>query len=162
MIASVTSRKCVPCGSGRFWGSVAACCLLACLHACLTSQQQASVSQGRICSENCTCCHTEIHVLDQTCYVTHSKLTSRNCLFVGWSLSVPATCKCISGTDLFRFRRQPWGGCRIVCLLVGRLASQQHASVSQGQICFGFDGSLGEAAELFVCWCWLLNVPATG
>ena len=25
---------------------------------CLTSQQQASVSQGRICSDNFTCCHT--------------------------------------------------------------------------------------------------------
>ena len=25
---------------------------------CLTTQQQASVSQGRICSDNCTCCHT--------------------------------------------------------------------------------------------------------
>ena len=24
---------------------------------CLTSQQQASVSQGRICSDNFTCCH---------------------------------------------------------------------------------------------------------
>ena len=34
---------------------------LACLLAgCLTSQQQASVSQGRICSDNFTCCHTEI------------------------------------------------------------------------------------------------------
>ena len=27
---------------------------------CLTSQQHASVSQGRICSDNFTCCHTEI------------------------------------------------------------------------------------------------------
>ena len=33
---------------------------------CLTSQQQASVSQGRICSDNLTCCHTEIEVADQT------------------------------------------------------------------------------------------------
>ena len=29
---------------------------------CLTSQQHASVSQGRICSDNFTCCHTEIEV----------------------------------------------------------------------------------------------------
>ena len=29
---------------------------------CLTSQQHASVSQGWICSDNCTCCHTEIEV----------------------------------------------------------------------------------------------------
>ena len=27
---------------------------------CLTSQQHASVSQGRICSDIFTCCHTEI------------------------------------------------------------------------------------------------------
>ena len=27
---------------------------------CLTSQQHASVSQGRICTDNFTCCHTEI------------------------------------------------------------------------------------------------------
>ena len=33
---------------------------------CLTSQQHASVSQGRICSDNITCCHTEIEVADQT------------------------------------------------------------------------------------------------
>ena len=32
----------------------------------LTSQQHARVSQGRICSEMCTCCHTEIEVADQT------------------------------------------------------------------------------------------------
>ena len=37
---------------------------------CLTSQQHASVSQGRICSDNCTCCHTEIEVADQTFHLT--------------------------------------------------------------------------------------------
>ena len=42
---------------------------------CLTSQQQASVSQGRICSDNCTCCHTEIEVADQTFYLTKSQYT---------------------------------------------------------------------------------------
>ena len=30
-----------------------------CWFAALTFQQHASVSQGRICSDNCTCCHTE-------------------------------------------------------------------------------------------------------
>ena len=45
------------------------------LLACLTSQQQASVSQGRICSDNFTCCHTEIEVADQTFYLTHSQYT---------------------------------------------------------------------------------------
>ena len=42
---------------------------------CLTSQQQASVSQGRICSDNFTCCHTEIDDADQTFYLTQSQYT---------------------------------------------------------------------------------------
>ena len=42
---------------------------------CLTSQQQASVSQGRICSDNFTCCHTEIQVADPTVYLTQSQYT---------------------------------------------------------------------------------------
>ena len=42
---------------------------------CLTSQQQASVSQGRICSDNFTCCHTEIEVADQTFYLAQSQYT---------------------------------------------------------------------------------------
>ena len=41
----------------------------------LTSQQQASVSQGRICSDNFTCCHTEIEVADPTFYLTQSQYT---------------------------------------------------------------------------------------
>ena len=47
-------------------------CLLV---ACLTSQQHASVSQGRICSDNLTCCHTEIEVADPTFYLTQSPYT---------------------------------------------------------------------------------------
>ena len=42
---------------------------------CLTSLQQASVSQGRICSDNFTCCHTEIQVADPTFYLTQSQYT---------------------------------------------------------------------------------------
>ena len=42
---------------------------------CLTSQQQASVSRGRICSQNFTCCHTDIEVADPTFYLTHSQYT---------------------------------------------------------------------------------------
>ena len=45
-------------------------CLFVC---CLTSQQHAGVSQGRICSDNCTCCHTEIEVADPTFYLTQSQ-----------------------------------------------------------------------------------------
>ena len=41
----------------------------------LTSQQQASVSQGRICSDNFTSCHTEIEVADPTFYLTQSQYT---------------------------------------------------------------------------------------
>ena len=40
---------------------------------CITSQQHASVSQGRICSDNCTCCHTETEVADQTFHLTQSQ-----------------------------------------------------------------------------------------
>ena len=42
---------------------------------CLTTQQHASVSQGRICSDKFTCCHTEIEVADQTFYLTQSQYT---------------------------------------------------------------------------------------
>ena len=40
---------------------------------CLTSQQQASVPQGRICSDNCTCCYTELEAVDQTFHLTLSQ-----------------------------------------------------------------------------------------
>ena len=43
--------------------------------ACLTSQQHASVSQGRICSDKLTCCHTEMEVADQTFHLTQSQYT---------------------------------------------------------------------------------------
>ena len=42
---------------------------------CLTSQQHASVSQGRICSDNFTCCHTEIEAADPTFHLTKSRYT---------------------------------------------------------------------------------------
>ena len=42
---------------------------------CLTSQQRASVSQGRICSDNFTCCHTETEVADQTFHLTQAQYT---------------------------------------------------------------------------------------
>ena len=48
------------------------CCWLV---GCLTSQQHASVSQGRICSDNFTCCHTEIELADPTFYLTQSQYT---------------------------------------------------------------------------------------
>ena len=42
---------------------------------CLTSQQQAHVSQGQICIDNFTCCHTETEVTDPTFYLTQSQYT---------------------------------------------------------------------------------------
>ena len=42
---------------------------------CLTSQQHASVSQGRICSDNFTCCHTETEVADQSFHLTQPQYT---------------------------------------------------------------------------------------
>ena len=42
---------------------------------CLTSQQHASASQGRICSDNATCCHTEIEAADPTFCLTQSQYT---------------------------------------------------------------------------------------
>ena len=46
-----------------------------CWLGCLTSQQHASVSQRRMCSENFTCCHTEIEVADPTFHLTQSQYT---------------------------------------------------------------------------------------
>ena len=42
---------------------------------CLTSQHQASVFHGRICTDNFTCCHTEIEAADPTFYLTQSQYT---------------------------------------------------------------------------------------
>ena len=42
---------------------------------CLTSQQHASVSQERICSNNFTCCHTETEIADRTFHLTQSQYT---------------------------------------------------------------------------------------
>ena len=50
-------------------------CFRCLLIGCLTSQQHASVSQGRICTDNFTCCHTEIEAADQTFYLTQSQYT---------------------------------------------------------------------------------------
>ena len=37
---------------------------------CLMSQQHSSVSQGLMCSDNCTCCNTEIEAADKLFYLT--------------------------------------------------------------------------------------------
>ena len=42
---------------------------------CYMSQQHAGVAQGRIYSDNCTCCHTKRKVADQTFYLDQSRYT---------------------------------------------------------------------------------------
>ena len=65
-------RTCVQQLTTDQWEWKVGVCLLV---GCLTSQQQASVSQGRICSDNFTCCSTEIEVADPTFYLTQSQYT---------------------------------------------------------------------------------------
>ena len=72
----------------------------------LTTQQHASVSQGQICPHNGTCCHTEIEVADQTCYLIQSQYAdsgpaspSTDTITPGawqgshWSISLHLTCR---------------------------------------------------------------------
>ena len=42
---------------------------------CLKFQQRVCVSQGRICSDKCTCCPTETEIADQTCSLAQSQYT---------------------------------------------------------------------------------------
>ena len=42
---------------------------------CSTSQQHSSLSQGRICSDICSCCHTETEAADPAFYLTQSQYT---------------------------------------------------------------------------------------
>ena len=62
----------------RTMTATSCCCemgLVGCLVACLMSWQHASESQAQICSDNCTCCHTEIEVVDQTFHRTQWQYT---------------------------------------------------------------------------------------
>ena len=81
-------------------------CLFVCLLvSCFTSQQHASVSQGQICSDNCTCCHTEIEVADQTFHLTqysHSILT-RGQPVLALTLERQASGRVAIGVPIFKF-----------------------------------------------------------
>ena len=65
----------IPGDSLRGWPKIGMPGELLLLVGCLTSQKHASVSQGRICSDKFTCCHTEIEVADQTFHLTQSQYT---------------------------------------------------------------------------------------
>ena len=61
---------------GRLWDCMGCnTCVVCLLVGCLTFQQHASVSQGRICTDNFTCCHTEIEAANQTFHLTQSQYT---------------------------------------------------------------------------------------
>ena len=53
-------------------GAIEGCCCCCCL---LIVDWHASVSQGRICSDNGLFCHTETEDVDQTFYLTQSQYT---------------------------------------------------------------------------------------
>ena len=79
------SRRHVVCAQAKTWSihNLHAChcarscdtCMYCLFVGCLTSHQHASVSQGRICSDKFTCCHTEIEVADLSTSPSHSILT---------------------------------------------------------------------------------------
>ena len=75
-----------------WWGVVQVCLFVG----CLTSQQHASVSQGRICSDNLTCCHTEIEVADQTFYLTQSQYTDTGPTSPSADPITPGACQFLS------------------------------------------------------------------
>ena len=58
---------------------------------CLPFQQHACVSQRRICSDSCMCCHTEIEVADQTFYLIHSQYTDTKPTSPSADLITPGT-----------------------------------------------------------------------
>ena len=62
------------------WGPAVFCdvCLVV---GCLSSQQHASVSQGRICEDNFTCCHTEIFLWPPSIKFGHGSTSWLSCLF---------------------------------------------------------------------------------
>ena len=85
------------------------------------SRRIASVSQGRICSDNCTCCHTETEVTDPTFYLTQSQYTdteptsaSTGTITPGawqgsqWSGNCQVTG--VAGPDNFSMGGGGWGG----------------------------------------------------
>ena len=68
-----------------------ACLLVGLLVGCLTSQQHASVSHGRICSDNSACCHTEMEAAGQTSYLTQSEYTDTGPTFPSADPVMPDT-----------------------------------------------------------------------
>ena len=76
-----------------YTGATSSESLLLLLVGCLTSHQHASVSQGRICTDNFMCCHTEIEVADPTFYLTQSQYTDTRPTSPSADPIVPGTCQ---------------------------------------------------------------------
>ena len=74
-VCVVRVRACSACRVDRAVPAGFSLRIVCLLVACLSSQQHASVSQGRICTDNFTCCHTEIEAADQTFHLTQSQYT---------------------------------------------------------------------------------------
>ena len=68
---------------------------------CLTSQQHASVSQGQICEDNFSCCHTEIEVADQTFRLTQSQYTDTGPTSPSTDPTTPGARQVASGVPIF-------------------------------------------------------------
>ena len=84
-------------GTTRRFGIQAHRCGAACLLVgCLTSQQQVSVSQGRICRDNFACCHTDIEVAYQTISLTQSKYTDTGLTSPSADPIMPLECQFLS------------------------------------------------------------------
>ena len=71
-IRLLTSTTPLPSTMSSWFTSASTVCWLV---GCLTSHQHASVSQGRICSDNFTSYHTAIEVADQPFHLTQSQIT---------------------------------------------------------------------------------------
>ena len=69
---------------------------------CLTSQQHACVSQGRICSNNFKCCHTEKEVADQTLYLTQSQYTDTGPIGPSADPKRQAPGRVVTGVPMFK------------------------------------------------------------
>ena len=85
---------------GLFHGAVIP--VFVCFVACLTSQQQASVSQGQVCSDNFTCCHTEIEVADPTFYLTQSQYTDTGPTSPSADPVTPGAWQVATGVPIFK------------------------------------------------------------
>ena len=68
----------------------------------LYAQQHASVSQGRICADNCTHCHTEIEVADQTVYLTQSQYTDTGPTSPSADPIMPCPRRVATGVPIFK------------------------------------------------------------